>query len=335
MNAVPRPGVGIGLVGRVVERSALTAALDRARAGRSGAVLLSGDAGVGKSRLVGELTAAAGDALVLLGRCIETAGAELPYLPFTEVVGQLSAAEPALAERIPGLRRLTAEGGEPERGGRELGQLQVFDALLTALGAVERPVLLVLEDLHWADRSSRDLLVFLLSRLAEQRLLVVATYRADDLHRRHPLRPVLAEIVRLPAVERLDLAPLPPAEAFTLVSELATDLGLEERELRRLAARSEGNAFFAEELVSAAGGGGLPEALADVLLTRFERLPAAARQVLRVASVAGSSVADDTLAQVSGLAAAEFTEAVREAVAHQVLVTDPRGELAFRHALLR
>ena len=337
MTSVPRPGVGIGLVGRSAERAALTAALDRARTGRGGGVLLAGDAGVGKSRLVGELTAAAEDALVLLGRCLDTAGAELPYLPFTEVAGQLAAADPGLVERFPGLLRLTTLGGEPERGGRELGQLQVFEALLSALGAVaaRRPVLLVLEDLHWADRSSRDLLVFLLSRLAEQRLLVVATYRADDLHRRHPLRPVLAELVRLPAVERLDLAPLPPEQAFELVRSLATELGLGDRELRRLAERSEGNAFFAEELVSAAGCGGLPEALADVLLTRFERLSAQARQVLRVASVAGRSVADDTLAEVSGLAADEFTDAVRDAVAHQVLVTDAAGELAFRHALLR
>ncbi|GAA4547792.1 helix-turn-helix transcriptional regulator [Pseudonocardia xishanensis] len=334
---MPRPGVGIGLVGRVAERAALTAALDRARAGSGGAVLLAGDAGVGKSRLVGEVAAGASDALVLLGRCLDTAGSELPYLPFTEVAGQLAAADPQVVERYPGLLRLTTLGGEPERGGRELGQLQMFEALLSALGAAaaRRPVLLVVEDLHWADRSSRDLLVFLLSRLADQPLLVVATYRADDLHRRHPLRPVLAELVRLPAVERLDLAPLPPEDTVALVRSLAAELGLAERELRTLAERSEGNAFFAEELVSAAGGGGLPEALADVLLTRFERLPAAARQVLRVAAVAGRSVADDTLAEVSGLEPGEFTEAVREAVAHQVLITDAAGELAFRHALLR
>ncbi|MCF7553063.1 LuxR family transcriptional regulator [Pseudonocardia sp. WMMC193] len=329
---MPRPGVGIGLVGRRAERSVLLAALERARAGRAGGVLVSGDAGVGKSRLVAELTAAAGDALVLVGRCLDTAGAELPYLPFTEIVGQLGP-EPVAAH--PGLRRLTPDGSDTERGGRELGQLQVFEALLSALGTLDRPVVAVVEDLHWADRSSRDLLVFLLSRLAEQRLLVVATYRADDLHRRHPLRPVLAELVRLPTIERLDLAPLPPSDAFALVSSLAADLGLGEAELRGLAERSEGNAFFAEELVSAAGGGGLPEGLADVLLTRFERLPAPARQVLRVAAVAGRSVAEDTLAEVSDLDPGAFTDAVREAVAHQVLVADTHGELAFRHALLR
>ncbi|WP_372463006.1 helix-turn-helix transcriptional regulator [Pseudonocardia kujensis] len=338
---MPRPGVGIGLVGRGAERAVLAAALERARAGRGTGVLLSGDAGVGKSRLIAELTAQAREAgaLVLLGRCIETAGVELPYLPFTEIVGRLLAERPGLAERHPGLLRLVPGESAAERGGRELGQLQVFEALLSALDTVSGegpPVLLVLEDLHWADRSSRDLLVFLLSRLGAGRLLVVATYRADDLHRRHPLRPVLAELVRLPAVERLELAPLPPADALALVTALAGELGLPERELHRLARRSEGNAFFAEELVSAAGGGaGLPEALTDVLLARFEQLPAPARQVLRVASVAGRSVADVTLAEVSGLDTAQFEEAVREAVAHHLLVPDERGDLAFRHALLR
>ena len=106
---------------------------------------------------------------------------------------------------------------------RELGQLRVFDAMLSALDSlsVEAPALLVLEDLHWADRSSRDLLVFLLSRLTAQRLVVLATYRTDDLHRRHPLRPVLSELVRLPAVERLDLAPLDAGDTLDLVQRLA------------------------------------------------------------------------------------------------------------------
>ena len=182
---------------------------------------------------------------------------------------------------------------------RELGQLRVFDAMLSALDSftAEAPALLVLEDLHWADRSSRDLLVFLLSRLTAQRLVVLATYRTDDLHRRHPLRPVLSELVRLPAVERLDLAPLGPGDTLDLVQRLANG-SLSEELVRRAAERSEGNAFFAEELVSASSGG-LPVGLAEVLMARIEGLPPVTQQVLRLAAVAGRRVEHDLLAAVS------------------------------------
>ena len=155
---------------------------------------------------------------------------------------------------------------------RDLGQLRVFDAVLSVLDELTAttPVLLVVEDLHWADRSSRDLLVFLLSRLGGQRLIVLATYRADELHRRHPLRPVLSELVRLPAVERVELAPLDPGESLELVRLLA-DGTLSEPMLRSAARRSEGNAFFAEELVSASSDG-LPHGLAEVLVARVDGL---------------------------------------------------------------
>jgi predicted ATPase len=229
--------------------------------------------------------------------------------------------------------------GEAGREDRELGQLRVFDAMLSALDSltVESPVLLVIEDLHWADRSSRDLLVFLLSRLTAQRLVVLATYRADDLHRRHPLRPLLSELVRLPAVERLDLAPLDAAHTLDLVRLLA-DGSLSEQLLRRAAERSEGNAFFAEELVSASSDG-LPHGLAEVLMARVEALPAATQLVLRLAAVAGRRVAHDQLAAVSGMPDHELEQALRDAVAHHVLVADAssisRDAYMFRHALLR
>ncbi len=131
--------------------------------------------------------------------------------------------------------------------------------LLTELTVVA-PLLLVLEDLHWADRSSRDLLRFLLSRGVlhrpgggpERRLAVLASYRADDLHRRHPLRPLLAELVRLPAVERLELRPLPDPQVAQLVRALE-DRPLPEAVVRGIVARAEGNAFYAQELFAAAG----------------------------------------------------------------------------------
>ena len=345
MTGVARLGVGIGLVGRRREVSALTAALDRAAAGTPTGVVLSGDAGVGKSRLVTETVERAASAgfTVLLGRCLDTAESSLPYLPFTEVVGALAAAQPELVARHAALRHLLPGGfprGEQAGENRDLGQLRVFDAVLSVLDelAATTPVLLAVEDLHWADRSSRDLLVFLLSRLGAQRLIVLATYRADELHRRHPLRPVLSELVRLPAVERVELAPLDPGESLELVRLLA-DGTLSEPMLRSAARRSEGNAFFAEELVSACSDG-LPHGLAEVLVARVDGLPPDTQQVLRIASVAGRRVPHDRLAAVSALPVDDLERALREAVTHHVLVPEAAAPVegdayVFRHALLR
>ncbi|MCX6462565.1 MAG: AAA family ATPase, partial [Pseudonocardiales bacterium] len=336
-----RLGIGIGLVGRRHEVSALGAALDRAATGSPTGVLLSGDAGVGKSRLVAETAARAAAAgfTVLTGRCLDTAEAALPYLPFTEVVRLLAAERPELVAAHVALRHLLPGDLSRDDPGadRALGQLRVFDAVLSVLDELtaDTPVLLVLEDLHWADRSSRDLLVFLLSRLDAQRLLVLATYRSDDLHRRHPLRPVLSELVRLPAVERIELGPLGDEDALALVRELA-DGTLSGPLLHSVARRSEGNAFFAEELVSACSDG-LPHSLVEVLLSRVEALPAATQRLLRVAAVAGPHVRHDELAAVAGLDVDELELALREAVHHHVLVPEAGGTdaYAFRHALLR
>lgn len=347
MTAVPRPGSRIGLVGRSAERAELLAALDRARSGRAGAVLLSGDAGVGKSRLVAELSEAAGDAHVVVGRCLDVGDASLPYLPFTEALAALRAPVPDVLDRWPALRRLAPWlEAEPDPAtdrppDRELGRLQLFDGMLSALAAAgaAHPLLLVVEDLHWADRSTRELLAFLLPRLDGQRLLIVGTYRSDDLHRRHPLRPVLAELARLPAVTRLDLGPLDPDRTRELVRALAGD-AVAADDVARIAARSEGNAFFAEELVAAgrpgcAGSGGVPDGLAELLLARTEQLSAPARAVLRVASVAERTVRHELLAAASGLDVDELETALREAVVHRVLVPDGEDAYAFRHALLR
>ncbi|MCO1655010.1 helix-turn-helix transcriptional regulator [Pseudonocardia humida] len=346
MRPVGRLGVGIELVGRHVEVKALAAALERAAVGRPTGVLLAGDAGVGKSRLVAEASerAAAAGFTVLVGRCLDTGESALPYLPFTEIVGALAAARPELVAEHTALRHLLPGGFRrtEQRPGehRELGQLQVFDAVLSALADLTStdPALVVVEDLHWADRSSRDLLVFLLSRLTGQRLVVLATYRSDDLHRRHPLRGVLSELVRLPAVERLDLSPLDQTEALRLVRLLAAGT-LSEAALHTAARRSEGNAFFAEELVSASADG-MPHGLAEVLVARVEGLPPATQRVLRIASVAGRRVRHDQLAAVSGLDVDELEQALRDAATHHVLVAEESSPTSgdtylFRHELLR
>ncbi|MFP5069823.1 helix-turn-helix transcriptional regulator [Pseudonocardia nantongensis] len=336
------------LFGRSAELAELHAALDGARAGRAGAVLLAGDAGIGKSRLAAELAAhaAAAGTTVVVGRCLDTGPAPLPYLPFSEVLAglpigpaELVADRPALGGLVPG----DAPAPDAARGDRDLDRAAVFDAVAGALRAAaqDAPLLVVLEDLHWADGSSRELLSYLLARLGSQPLLVLATYRADDLHRRHPLRRTLAELVRLPPVRRMELGPLRSGAVLELVRAraAASATGLGDDVLHRIADRSGGNAFYAEEMVSA-GRAELPDALADVLLTRLDQLSEAARAVLQVASLAERRIPHDLLQEAAGLPADELAAGLREAVSHHVLVPVRPGDegadaYAFRHALLR
>jgi DNA-binding CsgD family transcriptional regulator len=353
------------LVARNREIARLRAAFERAVAGSSGALLIAGDAGIGKTRLVDELseTAAAADAIVLSGRCVDVGETGLPYLPFAEALSQVRdlgradlLTRPALSMLLPDLVPPEVTVPEPQRfvpnfgkvqgvaarREQDVGQLQLFDAVHALLGelAEECCVVLVVEDLHWADGSTRGLLSFLLSRLRSQRLLIVCTYRTDDLHRRHPLRPLLAELVRLPAVERLELAPFDKNDAHTFVKALAEGR-LDEPTTLRLASQSEGNAFFAEELLAAFPDTnatcGLPSSLVDVLLARVERLGEPAQRVIRVASVAGRTVRHKTLSDVVDLDDMQLEEALREAVQHHIFVAggDQSAHYSFRHALLR
>jgi DNA-binding CsgD family transcriptional regulator len=212
-------------------------------------------------------------------------------------------------------------------------------SLLRAAGARFGALVVLVEDLHWADQSTRDLTTFLMARIRAEHLVLVASYRSDDLHRRHPLRPVLSELSRLASVERIDLPPFDRAE---LVAHLGALLGhpAPDAMVDDVLARSEGNAYFAEELAArAAHDDGLPAGLTDVLLLRLESLAPAAQRLARVASVAGDKITDAMLLAVSGLAPDELDAALRDAVAHLVLVPDTESAgtpaYRFRHALLR
>ncbi|MFE6823160.1 ATP-binding protein [Streptomyces sp. NPDC057690] len=344
-------------IGREEELARLFGVLERARGGESRAVLIAGDAGVGKTRVLDEVAtrAARSGMTVLTGHCVDVGDVGLPYLPFTEILGLLAADERfaavlaahPLVDRLLGAGTDADETGPAPRSGSGEGRLRLFEgmaALLAELSDVT-PLLLVLEDLHWADQSSRDLLRFLLSRGFLQRstgngsghrLAVLASYRADDLHRRHPLRPLLAELVRLPAVDRLELRPLADAEVTRLLRALE-GRPLPEATVRRIVERAEGNAFYAEELLAATDteAGGMPSGLADLLLIRVEQLPDTAQQVLRTAAVAGRRVEHDLLRDAVGLPEDELESALREAIGHQLLVAGDDGAYAFRHALAR
>ena len=214
---------------------------------------------------------------------------------------------------------------------------ELFAAIHAALEQLGRsaPLLLLVEDVHWADRSTREMLSFLFSRRFDSPVAVVASYRTDDLHRRHPLRTVAAEWARLPGVTRVELARLADDDVRALVHSLHPS-AMPERWVQGIVARAEGNAFFTEELLQATEGGpeGLPEALADLLLVRLDRLDDDARLVVRAAAVSGRRVPHLLLERVLRDQAVSLDAALRTAVERNVLVPMGGDGYAFRHALL-
>src|SRR5829696_5815089 len=335
------------LVGRSLELAQLEAALSEAAAGQPSLAFVVGESGVGKSRLVAELQARAdADGVrVLHGDCVELGDGELAYAPLITALRPLVrdsdpvlAALPAdilaeLATLFPGLGQARERARERARGAGD--QARVFEALLAVIDALSRtaPVLLVVEDLHWADASTRAFLRFLSASLASEPVLVVATYRPDELHRRHPLRPLLAELERVRAL-RIDLSGLSRDE---LSEQLADILGTppDPALVDRLYARSEGNPLFTEELLAAGldGRGAVPPSLAAALSVRIERLGEDAQEVVRVLS-AGGRLDDAVLAAVAGLDRRALREALREAMASHIVVLDG-DRYTLRHALMR
>ena len=309
-----------GFVGRGRELGRLGHALDAARAGRGTTALVGGEAGIGKTRLAAELAGRARGAgfEVLLGRSIDLVGTELPYQPFVEAVRPLGA-----------LRRVD---------GRAAGsQLRVFEqtlALLTDRAAVA-PVLLVLEDLHWADTSTLDLVVFLAHNLHDRRVLLVATYRADEPSSAERMRRLAGGVRRSGSALVLELGPLDREELAAL---LATQAGasLPVALTDAIAARSEGNPFFAEELLAAGDRGReLPRGLRDLLLQRVARLDPATQGLLRLAAAAGRDVGYPLLRAAAARPEPDLRQSLRRAVEHGVLVAEQAtGGFRFRHALL-
>jgi DNA-binding NarL/FixJ family response regulator/tetratricopeptide (TPR) repeat protein len=337
-------------IGRAEELQRLAATLDRAEQGRPRLVLLTGEAGVGKTRLLLEFAdqARRRGARVLAGGCVELGDIGLAYLPVVDALRGLGD-DPAEAELLaevamtaPGLGRLLPGVGRPGPMGAHgdgLDQLQIFDAVRVLLmrQSERSPLVVVLDDLHWADRATRDLVGFLARTFWSGRVLLVASYRSDELHRRHPLRPLLAELIRLAGVERLELAPFSRAE---LAAHLGAISGapLPAAQVERIHARSEGNPFYAEQLLAAGRDAQveLPPTLADVLLLPVQALSEPAQQVLRVTAVAGRRVSHRLLAQVAGSPEPDLEQGLREAIGAGVLVADTTtGTYVFRHALLQ
>jgi DNA-binding CsgD family transcriptional regulator/tetratricopeptide (TPR) repeat protein len=336
------------LIGRDAELEELSTQLGIRASGAeptARAMLLAGDAGVGKTRLILSLRDAALESgwQVVAGHCLDLADSSLPYLPFSEILGRLMTDLPDVTSRVleqhltlarlqPGRRIRTSSETAP--GDQALDRGNVYDAFGALLSAVaeQAPVLVVVEDAHWADESTRDMLSFLFSRPLPGVSLLVS-YRSDDLHRRHPLRRQVAEWMRMRGVDRLQLDPLADDAVRRLVRALHPST-MSEAECVSIVDRAEGNPFFVEELVGAAFSGQVPGELADVLLVHLDRLDETTRRVVRLVSVAGRQVSHDLLSAVSDLTATELETALRNAVDAHVLVASRGGTYAFRHALL-
>ncbi|WP_285777319.1 helix-turn-helix transcriptional regulator [Microtetraspora sp. NBRC 13810] len=332
-------------VGRETELEVLAEGFRESRKRSASAVLLGGEAGVGKSRLVGRFTEEAAEegAHILAGGCVELSSEGLAYAPFTAALRQLvremgTAEITALLPDGAGrdLARLLPEFGEPNSDEEsDTARARLFELILTLLErlAERRAVILVIEDIHWADRSSRDLIAFLSRNLHAAPVLMILTFRSDDLHRQHPLRPVLAELTRLDGVLRTELPRLTQEEVGAQIAGITGKVP-EYRPVNTIYERSEGIPLFVEALLDAGAECSFPESLHDLIIGSVEKLPEETQRVLRVAAAGGIRVGHGLLSAVCGLSDIALEDAMRPAIARNVIQVDDRTYV-FRHALIR
>jgi DNA-binding CsgD family transcriptional regulator len=337
----------VRFIGRSGELATLNRGLARARAGEPVVVIVAGESGIGKSRLLEEFAASVeNEATVLRSWCFPMAGAGVAFGPIAALLRDAVEQRPDLVETlkdaaadVASLLPHTLTRVEPSVPvGGELAQLRLLEACRALLreAARERPVVAVVEDVHWADRSSGDALAYLAGREEPDGLMFVVSYRSEDLPRHHHMHPIVRELERASRADVLRLDAFTTLELRAHLSDLLEHEPTEDL-VRELADRSGGNPFFVEELVAAGAGSGgreLPRGLADLLAARTDPLSAAEQRVLRFAAAIGRRVHPDLLAASLDAEPDAISEAVRSAVDAGILV--PAGEqLEFRHELLR
>jgi DNA-binding CsgD family transcriptional regulator len=301
------------MIGRAAEREAMSAARARALAGEPRVVLITGPAGIGKTCLVSSACADSPELPVLAGESAPLAGASLAYGPFVA----------ALGGRVDWL--VAEDDGADMRTRRHRLFIRVLEELVA-----RAPLLLVLEDLHWADESSRELLDFLAIRLRDAAVMVIATVRDGELDDR--ARSWLAELGHRPTVLRLRLGPLTGAEISAVVADLMPD-GTSAEVSAAVVAAAEGNPLFAREL-AASGGSAVPISIADVVRAKAAGLNEQARAVVEQVAVADSGMPHDLLAASVPFAERRLLAATRAAVSCGLLVASGDG-YAFTHTLIR
>ena len=336
------------VVGRVEQRAQLLGVLDDVIADGSRFVILGGDAGAGKTTVIEtflrDLSGRMSDrkAQVITGQCVPLGGDGLPYAPIVgalhdlvarygpdQILDWAGAGRTALGALLPDLVAAPAAA--------ESLRLQLFEAvaMLWERASEHGPLVVIMEDIHWADESTRHMLRFLARALTDAPIMMVASYRADELNRRHPLRPFLAEVGRLPRTVRIDVPSLGREEVGDLLTAL---LGRRPSHvvIDLVHRRSEGIPYFVEELAGSATRGciDMPDTLRDALNLRVQALSDPAQSIVQLAAAAGNRVDHELLEAVADRPAAELDSALREAIDASVLVADETG-YSFRHALLQ
>jgi ATP/maltotriose-dependent transcriptional regulator MalT len=337
------------IVGRAEQRAQLRQALEDVIDDGSRFVIIGGDAGSGKTTVVeafvADLFGPLSDrkAQVIRGQCVPMGEEGLPYAPIVgalrdlvnqhgreQILEWVGTGRHALGALLPDL-------ATPPRERDDTIRLQLYEAVTMLLERASEngPLVVIMEDIHWADESTRHVLRFLARALTDAPVMIVTTHRTDELTRRHPLRPLLAEVGRLPGTVRVDVPNLERAEVAELLTQLM------ERPPSNVIVdlvyrRSEGIPYFVEELTRSAVRGcvDMPDTLRDALNVRVMSLSDRTQQTLQLAAVAGTRVDHELLAAAAGASDGELESQLREAIDAAVLTVDETG-YCFRHALLR
>jgi DNA-binding CsgD family transcriptional regulator len=333
------------MIGRESDLAGLREELALAARGQQRIVVVGGEAGIGKTRLLDEFRSEACDsAIVVSGRSVVLGSDAAPYAPFTgilrELIGEIGldavieAAGPGAGALSALLPELSDEAGAPVRTGAE--RLYELVTVLFENVSASRPLVVTVEDIHWADTATLELVRFIVRMIARGRFLLLLSYRTDEVPRGHPLRSYLPELDRTRRVTRSELARLDRAQVAAQVEQiLGCTPGADT--VDRIYGLSEGVPFFVEELTAIdhlGTGEDLPETLRELLLARYERLSEPTQRMLRLISAAGACVEHNLLEAVFEGTADELDIAAREAVVANVLTADTT-EYSFRHALVR
>jgi DNA-binding CsgD family transcriptional regulator/tetratricopeptide (TPR) repeat protein len=337
------------LVGRDDDLGRLDTLFREAAAGKPRIVVIGGEAGIGKTRLLGEFgtSAARSGSRVLVGGCLDLADGGPPFLPFVEAFRRLVRDTPPdrrqavlgppgleLAGLIPDLTEVAPRDPVPS-----IEQNRLFELILSLIGRLgrEAPLVIVVEDAHWIDRASRDLVTFLARNLTSEPVLLALTWRTAFLPPEDATAAWLSELIRQPRAVRLDLARLERQQVARLVEAISGGRPADDL-IDRTFARSDGNPFFVEELVAAARAGEAraPPTIVDIVEGRLSGLSPIGRRVLDALAVAARPVEEALLAEVVDGPTEEVRPALREAIERHLAEIEPGTDmLRFRHALLQ